>query len=412
MNNETVNQRRSNFWLDTLGNVFLACVFFGLGLWVGRSETIFPYLSGTPRTTPAEAQDAFVPFWEVWTLINERYYEQPVDPDLLAQGAIRGMIEALGDDYSIYLSPEEQEMASASFEGEFEGIGAEVMDDNGAVVIVSPYEGAPAFEAGLRPRDIIRGVDDTDIGGMDLSTVVRMVRGPAGTDVKLTIERDGALFDVIVTRGVIDLPSVAGEILDEDEEKIAYLRLRRFDLQSDDEIEAKLEELMAENPDGLILDLRSNPGGSLTAVVNIIDQFLPEGVALIEKFGNGREEIFETTDEGLAEDTPLVVLVDEGSASASEVFAGAVQDYDRGVIIGETTFGKGTVQTWDSLSDGSGIRLTIARWLTPEGTWVHETGVSPDIEVVIESDDPFRPDEDAVDLQLQAAIDYLQNGSE
>ena len=404
MNQET---GKTNFWIDLFGNILLAVVFFGLGLWVGRSDLVSPYFFGTANTTPQEAREAFVPFWEVWDLANNRYYRQPIDPDVLVQGAISGMIDALDDDYSIYLSPEEQAMASETFEGEFEGIGAEVIDDDGAITIVSPYEGAPAFEAGLRPRDIIREVDGEEATGVALSIVVQWVRGPAGTDVVLLIERDDELFEVTVTRGVVDLPSVFGEILQAGEETIAYVRLRRFDLQSAEELEAELKELLLNQPDGVILDLRHNPGGALSAVVDIADQFLPEVVVLIEEFATGDDVIFEATDAGLAEDLPLVVLVDEGSASASEVFAGAIQDHGRGVLIGETTFGKGTVQTWDTLSNGGGIRMTIARWLTPDKRWVHEEGLEPDIEVEIEDDDSFAGD--GVDVQLQAALDYLEN---
>jgi carboxyl-terminal processing protease len=194
---------------------------------------------------------------------------------------------------------------------------------------------------------------------------------------------------------------VRSEIMDGN---IAYLRLSRFGDKSGEELSEALTELMAANPRGLILDLRRNPGGALDTAVDIADEFLPEGIILRERFGNGNERRYESTDEGQAEDLPLVVLIDEGSASASEVLAGAIRDEGRGILIGQTTFGKGTVQTWQALSNGGGIRLTIARWLTPGETWVHKEGLEPDYFIPLPE---FNPDVEFEDTQLQAAIDFL-----
>ncbi len=318
--------------------------------------------------------DALEPISEVWDLVQARYYEQPVNESALVNGAIEGMLAALEDTHTRYLSPEAEAAARASMQGEFQGIGAEVESINGDITIVSPIDGSPAQAAGLQPGDILRQADGTDLTGMDISEAAGLVRGPAGTSVSLLIEREGETFSIDIVRDVIKLDSVRGEML---EEGVAYVRLSQFGERSPQELEEMLSELLAQDPIGLIFDLRRNPGGGLTSAVDIADLFLSEGTILIERFGNGRDEVFESTDEGIAQDIPLVVLVDEGSASASEVLAGAIRDRGRGVLIGQTTFGKGTVQTWQGLSNGGGVRLTIARWLTPEESWVHETGLEP-----------------------------------
>lgn len=273
--------------------------------------------------------------------------------------------------------------------------------EEGNLVIVSPFDGSPAAEAGLRPGDILRQANGVDLTGMSTVEAVEFVRGPKGTEVILLIERDGETFEVVIERDVIKIKSVQGEIL---EENLAYVRLSRFGLHTDEDLDEVLRELMAEEPDGLILDLRHNPGGGLDSVVDIADEFLPEGLVLVQEFGDGVDRKFESKVGGLAEETPLVVLIDEGSASASEVLAGAIRDRDRGVLIGQSSFGKGTVQSWQPLSNGGGLRLTISRWLTPEEIWVHEEGLSPDYRIELPE---FDPDQEFEDTQLQAAIDYL-----
>jgi carboxyl-terminal processing protease len=236
---------------------------------------------------------------------------------------------------------------------------------------------------------------------MDVFSAAQLVRGPAGTNVLLVIERDGQLFEVEITRDVVEIRSVRGEMLAND---VAYVRLSRFGNQTGQELGETLAPLMAQEPVGLILDLRRNPGGSLETAINVADQFLDQGTVLVERFGNGYEDVFESSERGLAEDVPLVVLIDEGSASASEVLAGAIRDRERGILIGQTSFGKGTVQTWQPLSNGGGLRLTIARWLTPNKTWIHGQGLAPDYFIPL----PETSDQaESQDTQLEAAVSYL-----
>ena len=310
------------------------------------------------------------------------------------------MLASLGDPNTRYLSPENEQAARDAMSGNLHGIGAEVSNQDGALVIVSPYEGSPAEEAGLLPGDILRQANGIVLTGMDVSDAATIVRGPEGTTVDLLIERDGELFEVTVTRGIIQIPSVRGEIL---EENVAYVRVSRFGNNTSDELEDLLDSLLAEEPAGLVLDLRGNPGGGLTTAVNVADLFLGNGLVLLERFGDGREIQYDADTLGPAEDIPLVILVDQGSASASEVLAGAIRERGRGVIIGTPTFGKGTVQTWRRLSNGGGVRITIARWLTPDGNWVHGKGLDPDFLVAL----PELDDDHFDDTQLGAAIDYL-----
>ena len=395
--------------VDILSTLTIIAISFGIGYGLGQSRWAPLNLTGAASETPADVRAQFTPFWEVYDLINNEYFDQPVDQEQLVTGAIDGMLATLGDRNTTYMSPEEQESAVQSMQGEFQGIGAEVESIDGFVTVVSPISGSPAEAAGIRPRDVILTADGTDLIGMDVGDAAAIIRGPAGTDVLLEIRRDEEIFEIVITRARIDLPSVSGEILpaeDTNGEEIAYIRINRFAENTDDELEELLEAQVTPGLDGMIIDLRRNPGGSLDTVVNIADQFLPDSNVLIERFGNGDERLFDATDRGLAEEVELVILIDEGSASASEVLAGAVRDADRGVLIGVTTFGKGTVQNWSTLSNGGGVRITVARWLTPNGEWVHEVGLDPDVVVELPEDFDSTSEEDP---QLEAAIDYLLN---
>ncbi len=386
----------------TLSSIlFFSLIAFGFGYFLGQSPWAPYALFGAPTSTPAEAKETFAPFWEVWSLVHTRYYDLPVDDTLLAEGAIDGMLAALGDDHTRYLSPADEEAARQSMSGEFQGIGAEVESRDDFITVVSPIEGSPAEAAGLLPGDHLLQADGVDLTGMDVVDAAALVRGPAGTAVLLLVQRGEEQFELEIVRDVVALKSVRSEMRDDG---IAYLRLNRFGDKSAAELETALEELMAAQPKGLILDLRRNPGGSLDSAIEIADQFLPEGIILRERFGDERERLYESTDKGLAEEIPLVVLIDEGSASASEVLAGAIRDENRGILIGQTSFGKGTVQTWQGLSNGGGLRLTIARWLTPQATWVHKEGLAPDYFIPLPE---FEPGAELEDTQLQAAVDYL-----
>jgi carboxyl-terminal processing protease len=375
-------------------------VGFNAGYLLGQSP-IAPFNVFPATYLSQEDSEAFEPLWEVHDLVQTRYFDQPVDENILAEGAINGMLAALDDPHTRYLSPRDEIAEREGFAGEIQGIGVEVTTEDGNITVVSPIDGTPAHAAGLRPGDILRQADGVELTDMSVMEAAQLIRGPVGTAVALLIERDGETFTVDITRAVIEIDSVRGEILEDD---LAYVRLSHFGTRTTEELQEVLSELLAEEPAGMILDLRRNPGGGLGTVVDIADEFLPEGTVLIQEFANGVEREYNATNKGNAEELPLVVLIDEGSASASEVLAGAIQDRKRGVLIGQTSFGKGTVQTWQELSNGGGVRITFARWLTPDELWVHEEGLQPDIAVQLPE---FEEGVEFNDTQLQAAIDYL-----
>jgi carboxyl-terminal processing protease len=378
----------------------LICFTVGYSLGQSRVAPVQLFRAGF-NAQPRATNDLFAPFWETWDMVHTAYFDQPVDDVALMEGAINGMLAVLGDQHTRYLSPEQQAHEREAMSGEFEGIGAFVEEVDGHIVVISPVEGSPAEAAGLQPGDILLEADGVDLRGMSADEGAALVRGPAGTMVLLLIERDGQRSSLEIMRAVIEVDSVRGEMLAND---IAYVRLSRFGGRTAEELEVTLGELMAQEPSGLILDLRRNPGGGLTTVVEVADQFLQDGVVLVERFGNGMETVYDSEDGGLATGVPMVVLVDEGSASASEVLAGALRDRGRAILIGQTTFGKGTVQTWRELSNQGGIRLTVARWLTPDGVWVNEAPLEPDYLITLPEEVIFG---DEGDSQLQAAVDFL-----
>ncbi|MBN2148191.1 MAG: S41 family peptidase [Anaerolineales bacterium] len=351
----------------------------------------------------SSTDELFKPFWEAWQIVHDQYIDQPVDDTLLMQGAIRGMLDALGDQHSSYMDPNQYRDAQASMEGEYEGIGAWVNTDGEYLTIMEPMKGSPAEAAGLLPGDQVIAIDGEDMTGITPDLARLKVLGPAGTTVVLTIQRESVAepFDVTVTRASITVPSVEYEIL---EGNIAYVRLITFGTTSDTELRAALEAVLAQEPVGLIFDLRNNSGGSLTTAINVASEFIQDGVIAYEEYGDGTRDNYNATGKGIATDIPMVVLVNEWSASASELVAGAIQDYGRASLVGTVTFGKGTVQNWIGLSDEQGaIRVTIARWLTPEGRNIHQIGLTPEYEVPISQEEL----EAELDPQLDKAIELL-----
>jgi carboxyl-terminal processing protease len=358
---------------------------------------------------PEELQELFTPFWEAWSLAHERYVDQPLDDEAMMQGAISGMLEALGDPHTSYMDPHMYQQASAELDGSYEGIGAWVDTTTEYLTIISPMRDSPAEEAGLEPGDQVIEIDGEDMTGVDGEVALQHILGPAGTTVTLTIYREGEteLMDFEIERAEITIPSLYTEILDEN---IAYVQLMTFGLNTDEDLRSELEQLLAQEPDGLILDLRGNGGGYLITAINIVSEFVDDGVVLIERFGDGTEESYEASGDGVATEIPMVVLIDPGSASASEIVAGAIQDYERGLVIGAApSFGKGSVQDWIPLQGENGaVRITVARWYTPNGRQIAELGITPDVLIEIpETDEPDDSEEEPVDLVLEEAIQIL-----
>jgi carboxyl-terminal processing protease len=374
-----------------------------------------PLFAGTPEpaptvsppqqsTTPDELDTLFQPFWEAWNIVHDDYVDQPVDDTLLMQGAIRGMVEALGDEHSSYMDPDTYESASTILSGqEYEGIGAWVDTTSDYLTIISPIPGSPAEEVGLEPGDKIIEIDGDDMTGVDAELARQRVLGPAGSTVVLTVAREGEpeALEFTVTREKIVVKSASGEML---EDGIGYVQITTFGDRTTPELRATLEELMAQNPRGLVIDLRNNGGGYLQTSVEVASEFIGEGIVLIEQYGDGERDTYQALKNGQATEIPLVVLINEGTASASEIVAGAIQDYERGKLVGVTSYGKGSVQNWVPLSENQGaVRVTIAKWLTPDERTIQDEGLKPDVEVEITEED-YEAD---LDPQLDTAIEVL-----
>ena len=385
---------------------------FMSGYSMGRQAVLEP-------GTPVGQDDDFRPFWDTYQTITQRYAGGEVDRPAIIQGAIRGMIEALGDPYSSYLTSAEYRESLQGISGEFEGVGAEIatQDANGdqgcatlgpdcRLVIVAPIAGSPAEAAGLRPGDLVLGADGVSFDGLAVDGARDRIRGPRGTIVTLEVVRDGGVpFDVPITRDVILQQEVESAAYADD--TIGYVRLSRFSdrgaLELGDAVKAHVEAGRRR----LILDLRSNPGGYVTAARSVASQFIGSGPIFWEQDADGAQIPTEVEPGGIATDpgVELVVLIDRGSASASELVAGALQDTGRATLVGETSFGKGTVQQWQELAgEGGAFRLTIARWLTPDKRWIHDVGLEPDVVVTVPAN--LGPDEDPV---LDAAIELLSD---
>jgi carboxyl-terminal processing protease len=355
--------------------------------------------------TPEDLDELFEPFWQAWDLVEDNYVDQPVDEEIMMRGAISGMLESLEDPHTSYLDPEMYERANASLSGEeYEGIGAWVDITGEYLVIISPMPDSPAEKAGLKTDDVVIAVDGEDMTGVDGEVVLNNILGPEDTTVTLTISRPGLEepFDVEIMRAKIVVPTSRGEMLEDG--RIAYIRLFNFGDNAVKDLKKEISTLTDENPEGMILDLRFNGGGYLNAAIDVVSQFIGEGVVMYEEYGDGRKVEYEAKRGGKATDIPLVVLINEGSASASEIVAGAIQDLDRGTLVGTTSFGKGSVQNYSMLTNDQGaVRVTIARWLTPDGRQIMGIGLEPDEVVEITEEDI----EDGTDPQLEKAIELL-----
>lgn len=347
----------------------------------GGGAATAPPSSDTPpdSATSPDRETLFEPFWQAWDIVHEEYVDQPLDDMELMRGAIQGMLDALGDEHTFYMDPSEYEQASFPLEGDYEGIGAWVDTSTELLTIISPMPGSPAERVGLKPGDEILAVNGEDMTGVDANLVIRKVLGPAGTVVRLTVRREGVSdpLEFAVTREKIVVPSVESRMLDGD---VAYIQLLTFGEDTTGDLRRALDELLGQEPVGLILDLRANGGGFLHTAVEVASEFIGEGTILIERFGDGTQQLYDAEPGGRALDIPLVVLIDGGTASASEIVAGAIQDTKRGLLVGETSFGKGSVQVWIPLrADGGAVRITTARWYTPLDRLIHGVGLTPDV---------------------------------
>lgn len=334
--------------------------------------------------------------------VIEQYYLEEEQVQDVQEGVYKGMLEALGDPYSVYYTKEEYDSFQESYEGQYCGIGASLIQnaETGIITIVKAFDGSPAKEAGLQTDDIIYKVNGEEVTGVDLTEVVSRVKGVENTTVKLTILRDNQEQEMEIVRKTISVPTVEYEML---ENKMGYIMISEFDEITLQQWNEAYEALKNQGMTSLIVDLRNNPGGGLSVVSSILDTILPEGTIVYHEDKYGHREEY-TSDEEHKIEIPLAVLVNGNSASASEIFAGAVKDYGIGTLIGTTTFGKGIVQQMIGLGDGSAMKVTISKYYTPSGVCIHGTGIEPDITLEFDSEKYL---EDETDNQLQKAIEIL-----
>ena len=352
----------------------------------------------TAPTGPDNAGPGLGTVSEAWDIIFEDYVEKDsLDAEALRQGAIKGMVEALDDPYTAYLDAETYQLSLSGLEGRFDGIGATVTRRDDKIIIVEPFPDSPAEKAGIRANDEVLEIDGNSVSEMSLVEAVLLVRGPSGTAVKLLVLHDGETepVEIEVVRGEIEIASVHFRIIGD----IAYIKITDFSGRTDDELLSALNSLIQENASGIILDLRRNLGGTLTSVVDVASRFLTEGIVVSVVDSQGSRTTRPVVHQEVTTDLPLVVLVDDYSASGSEVLAGALQDYSRATIAGSQTFGKGSVNILRPLTDGSGLYITFARWFTPHGRLIEGQGIVPDYQLEMEGEEA-----------IQWAVDYLKSG--
>lgn len=391
--------------------VLLASATFFSGLHLGSGSdmqaSLGSLLLGQPRVDESVDLDEF---WQVWNLLEEKFVAssstEPVSKQDRVHGAIQGLVRSYGDPYTVFLPPEDSKKFAEDISGNFSGVGMEVGMRNGFLTIISPLPDTPAKKAGLLSGDIIVRVDGTSTDGMSVDEAVRLIRGEKGTDVALTIlrEKEEELLEITVTRDTIAIPTIDTEIRDD----VFIIRLYSFNALAESGMQDALRAYVQSGARKMILDLRGNPGGYLQSAVSIGSYFLPTGKVIVrEDFGENKEsEVYRSSGKVLGSYAPekMVVLVDGGSASASEILAGALQEHDVAILIGTQTYGKGSVQELVDVQGKSSLKITVARWLTPNGTSISAGGLTPNMEVE-RTNEQYLADEDP---QMDAALQYLR----
>lgn len=394
--------------------ILIILLSFLLGWQLGHRDvqvklaTYKPTISIVNKEPPAGINVDFKLFWDTWDLVSRSYLDKKaIEPKKLFYGAISGMVSALGDPYTVFLPPEQQKFSKEELNGSFEGVGIELgFNKDKRLVVMAPLPGTPAEKAGIKPADLIVKIDDKDTSNMTLPEAVNNIRGEKGTEVTLTIFRDGdsdtRLF--ALKRDTIIVKSVAVSFkVTNSGKKVAVIKLSRFGERTEDEWNGTVSSLLSANSQAVVLDLRNNPGGFLDGAVFIGSEFLNSGDVVLQENSEGQRITFPVTRTGKLTKIPMIVLINKGSASASEIVAGAIQDRKRGKLVGEKSFGKGTIQEAEDLEEGAGIHITVAKWLTPNGRWVNDTqGLDPDVTISTDKEDSTK------DLQLDKAMELLE----
>ena len=400
-------------YLRRISAVILLVIFsttaYGVGYSAGKTKgaemTLVDNVSG--KTPPENLTADFVPFWQVWKTINEKYLPVATSSAKIASdqdrvwGAIEGMVASMGDPYTVFFPPEETKKFDEEIRGNFGGVGMELDQKDGRLIVVAPLKNTPADRAGIKPLDKIVAINGVSTQGITTDAAVTLIRGEPGTQVTLTIERSGEKpFDVKLTRAVIEIPVIKTETKDD----VFVVHLYNFSSQSGGRFADAMRDFIDSGKKKLVIDLRNNPGGYLDAAVDIVSWFLPQGdVVVTEDFKNKTENVVYRSAGygGVDKDVEIVLIMNEGSASASEILAGALHDHKRAKIVGTQSFGKGSVQEYLPVTNETSLKVTIARWLTPNGTSLSDGGLKPDVEI--------KPKEsDKTDVVLEKALEILK----
>ncbi len=410
--------------------VLIICISILVGYVIGMYRVNFEWKQYQPHIQLVNAEPPsdvttvdMTQFWTVWEKVSQDYYDKKaIDPKKMMDGAIAGMVSAIGDPYTMYLPPTQNSDFQSQLAGQFTGIGAELGMQDRQIIVIAPIEGSPAQKAGIRAGDAIATVDGKRIDGWTLPQTVTAIRGPKGTTVTLEVlhKGDSQLTKIPIVRDVITVKSVDGwvkqvkdidglsssnsALLAHSTDKVMYVRLSQFGDNTNKDWSALITQLasQAQGAKGMVLDLRNNPGGYLKDAAYIAGEFLPIGKVVVYEADDGKDPVALAVDrQGSLLNMPLVILINGGSASASEIVSGAMQDYKRATLVGDQSFGKGTIQNVDDLGGGAGLHVTIAKWLTPTQRWIHGKGLTPDVPTALNPNDPSH------DTQLEAAIQQL-----
>ncbi|WP_071394512.1 lmo1851 family serine protease [Bacillus tuaregi] len=413
MENENVNketQEQKPGFIRIKRFHFIMLLFFIVFTSAGITTVALAFGDEKAVTVAADRSE-FDKLFAAFDTLKNNYYEE-VDKEKMINGAINGMVESLNDPYSDYMDSKEAKGFHESISSSFEGIGAEIQEQDGYITIVSPIKDSPAEKAGLKPNDKVISVDGKSLQGMSATEAVLLIRGEKGTTVQLTIQRPGVeeQMEVPIVRDTIPIETVYGEML---EDGIAKVQITSFSESTSKELLSTLQDMKNQGMKGLILDLRQNPGGLLDQAITISSLFLPDNEVVLQvedRDGNKQEMRSSTSKDN--PDVPLVVVIDKGSASASEILAGAVKESGNATLVGETSFGKGTVQKAQDFSDGSNLKFTTEKWLTPKGNWIHKKGIKPDIEVSLPEYASLTLLNPATELKLSSSSSEVKNAQQ
>ena len=400
--------------------IIIAILTFIVGWQLGQRDFQFriadmrPQVTFNNETPPSQNVD-FKLFWQVWDLVSSEYVDKnAVDPQKMFYGAIQGMVASMGDPYTVFLPPTEQKSTKEEINGSFEGVGIQLgYDKEKRLAVIAPVKDTPADKAGVQAGDLIVKIGDKDAGGLNLPEAVNLIRGPKGTEIALEIYHtgDAKTKTVNLKRDTIIVKSVEFESkTTPGGKKVAVIKLSRFGERTFEEWTQAVSNTLASGPQVVILDMRNNPGGLLDGAVFIGSEFIKDGNIVLQENARGVKTPYKVNRAGKLLDLPLLVLINKGSASASEIVAGAIQDTGRGKLLGETSFGKGTIQESQDLPEQTGIHITTAKWLTPKERWIHQKGLEPDIKVELtEEQIKQQVEDDTKDFQMERALQEADN---